>query len=64
MIFECSFDQLMQDVGREQLVDIGTREVVGEGLYTTIWFVVERSYSKLVREHAYHYISYDAILAP
>jgi hypothetical protein len=32
MVFKCSFDNLMQDVRCEELVNVGAREVIGERL--------------------------------
>jgi hypothetical protein len=34
MIFECSFDKLMKQVRRKELVYISTREMTREGLRT------------------------------
>jgi hypothetical protein len=33
MVFESPFDDLMEKIRRDQLVDIGAWEVIGEGLH-------------------------------
>ena len=32
VILECAFDELMQDIGRDQLMDVGSGEILCEGL--------------------------------
>jgi len=32
VVFEGAFDDLMEKIGREELMDVCTRKVVGEGL--------------------------------
>jgi len=32
MILKCSLDDLMKQVGRKELMNIGTFEIIGEGL--------------------------------
>lgn len=32
MVFECTFDDLMENISRQELVDIGTGKIVREGL--------------------------------
>lgn len=36
VVLECAFNQLMQQVRSKQLVDVGMREVICEGLCSTM----------------------------
>lgn len=50
VILECSFDELMQNIGSKELMDVGARKVVCKGLWSVIVNVIT-VYKNNVRVH-------------
>ena len=59
MVFECTFDELMKQVRREQLMYIRTREVAGERLVVKV-----RALASPYSQSAYRNVGIDAPSVP